>query len=47
MFLFDDGLATGVKELLPPRSRVIVGIEPICDFLVVPPLLTKLGYRVV
>ena len=47
MLLFDDGLATGVKELLPPRSRVIVGIEPICDFLVVPPLFTETAYRVI
>ena len=47
MFLFDDGMATRVIELLTPCRRVIVAVEPICDFLVVPPLLTKLAYRVV
>ena len=47
MFLFDDGMATGVKELLAPWGRVIVAIEPICDFLVIPPLLTELAYFLV
>ena len=47
MFLFDDGMATGVKELLTPWGRVIVAIEPICDLLVVPPFLSILAYRVI
>ncbi len=47
MLLFDDGTATRVIELLAPSSRVIIAIEPICDLLVVPPLLTKSAYGVV
>ena len=47
MLLFDNGMATGVIELFVPCHLVIVAIESICDFLVVPPLLTKLAYRVV
>ena len=37
----------GTLKLLAPCRRVIVLIEPICDLLVVPPLLTILAYRVV
>jgi hypothetical protein len=47
MFLFDDGLATGVKELLASQGRVIVAIEPIGNLLIVPPFLTELAYGVV
>ena len=47
MLLFDDRLATGVKELLTPWGRVIVAIEPIGNLLIVPPLLTKTAYGLV
>ena len=47
MLLFDDRLATGVKELLTPWGRVIVAIEPIGNLLVVPPLFSKTAYPVV
>ena len=47
MLLFDDGMATRVKELLAPWGRVIVAIEPICNLLIVPPLCSKTAYGVV
>ena len=47
MLLFDDRLATRVKELLASRGRVIVAIEPIGNLLIVPPILTKTAYTVV
>ena len=46
ILLTDYGMATGVEELVSPGGRVIVAIEPICDFLVVPPLFTETAYRV-
>ena len=47
ILLFDDGMATRVKELLAPSSRVIVAIEPIGNLLIVPPFRTKPAYRVI
>ena len=47
ILLFDDGMGTGVIELLAPCGRVIVAIEPIGNLLIVPPLLTKTAYGLV
>ena len=47
MLLFDDGMGTGVIELLTPYRLVVVAIEPIGNLLIVPPLCTKTTYGVV
>ena len=40
-------MGTGVIELLTPYRLVVVAIEPICDLLEVPLLLTKISNGVV
>ncbi len=47
ILLFDDGMGTGVIELLVPGGLVIVAIEPIRNLLIVPPILTKTAYGLV
>ena len=47
MLLFDDRLATRVKELLTSRGRVIVQVELIGNLLIVPPLLPEIAYETV
>jgi hypothetical protein len=38
-------MGMGTLKLLASWGFVIVLVQPICDFLVIPPLLTKIAYQ--